>query len=182
MRENRLLRIWKGAPAMKIRNGILAVALAAAALLPGCHSVEHNRLPPAPVNLVFNTVADWDRYGTPGALSFREFIKTAAMRVPADYPYTATNQTGFGGILVCGDVYGAPVAYDLACPVEMKADVRIHVDTETNKGVCDRCGSTYDIFSNYGYPLSGPAAEHGYGLTKYYIGAGPNYEYMVVSR
>lgn len=163
-------------------TAISLISAAAAVLLPGCHKIDHNRLPPAPVHLVFQTVADWNLYGTPGAMDSREFIKTNDMRVPANYPYTALNQTGFGGILICGDVYGAPCAYDLACPVEMKADVRIRVDRETNKGVCDRCGSTYDIFSNYGYPLSGPAAEHGYGLERYYIGAGRNMEYMVVSR
>lgn len=159
-----------------------AAAALAVMALSGCHPINDDRLPPAPVHLTFNTVADWDRYGTPGALSSRMFIKTETTRIPADYPYTALNQTGFGGILLVGDIYGAPVAYDLACPVEMKAEIRIHVDTETNKAVCDRCGSVYDIFSNYGYPLQGPAAENGWGLTRYYVGAGRNNEYMIVTR
>lgn len=164
---------------MKIR---IPAALMLAAVLAGCHHIDNDRLPPAPVNLVFNTVADWDLYGTPGALSSRRFIKTNELRIPANYPYTALNQTGFGGILICGDIYGAPVAYDLACPVEMKKDIRVRVDSEINKAVCDRCGSVYDIFTNYGAPVSGSAAENGWGLTRYYIGAGRSNEYMVVSR
>jgi len=157
---------------------VIAIGLVVAA----CHHIKNDRLPPVPVNLVFYTVSDWDLYGTPGALSSKEFVKTPELRIPEDYPYTALNQTGFGGILLVGDIYGAPVAYDMACPVEMKSDVRIHVDHETNKAVCDRCGSVFDVFTNYGYPLSGPAAESGWGLTRYYVGAGRNNEYMVVSR
>lgn len=149
-------------------------------MLTSCKHLDDQRIPPAPVNLTFNTIAEWNRYGVPGALSHKRYIKSE--RIPADFPYVALSHTGFGGILLVGDILGAPRAYDLACPVECKADVRIIVDTETNKAYCPKCGSIYDIYTNYGQPLSGPALDYGYGLQKYYVGAGNSGEYMVVMR
>lgn len=155
---------------------ILAVMIA----LVGCHHLDTNRIPPAPVRLTFYSVAEWNVYGVAGALNHKRYIKEN--RVPADYPYTALTQTGFGGVLIVGDVLGAPRAYDLACPVECRADVRIVVDDEALNAYCPKCKSVYSIFTNYGQPLSGPAAEMGYGLQQYYVGAGGQGEYMVVTR
>lgn len=150
------------------------------AITAACHHIDDDRIPPAPVRITFNTVSDWDIYGTPGALDTRIFIKQE--RIPRDFPYTALTETGFGGVLLCGDIFGAPVAYDLACPVEMKADIRITVDKDASNAYCPHCGSVYDIFSNYGHPISGEAAERGYGLQRYYAGAGSAGEYMVIHR
>lgn len=146
----------------------------------GCHRLDTKRIPPAPVWVAFNTVADWNMYGVPGAMTHRRFIKEE--RVPGNFPYTATSHTGFGGLLIVGDVHGAPRCYDLACPVECRADVRIRVDTDILQARCPVCGSVYDIFSNYGVPVAGKAAELGYGLQQYYIGAGSQGQYMVATR
>ena len=148
--------------------------------LAGCKHLDDDRIPPAPVRLEFRTVADWNLYGVPGALGYRRYIKSE--RIPANFPYVALSQTGFGGVLIVGDILGAPRAYDLACPVECKADVRIVIDEEASKAYCPKCKSVYDVFTNYGQPLSGPALEYGYGLRKYYVGAGSQGEYMVVTR
>lgn len=150
------------------------------AMSPSCRHLDDQRIPPAPVRLEFRDVSEWNTYGVPGALNHRRYIKSE--RIPSNFPYTMLSQTGFGGILIVGDILGAPRAYDLACPVECKADVRIVVDAEAANASCPVCHSVYDVFSNYGQPLSGPAHEYGYGLQKYYIGAGPQGEYMVVSR
>ena len=150
------------------------------AAITGCSSIEDDRIPPAPVSLTFRTVADWDMYANPAALEYKMFIKE--QRIPSNYNYTAISETGYGGILLVGDAFGMPLAYDLACPVEMRKDVRLKVDTEKNEAYCPNCGSRYDIYANYGSPLSGKAAEHGYGLQKYYVGAGAAGEYMVVTR
>lgn len=158
----------------------VAALLTAVVAVTACHTLDDDRIPPMPVRLTFNTVADWNRYGVTGALDHKRFIKDE--RVPSDFPYVALSQTGFGGILLVGDVHGAPRAYDLACPVECKRDVRITVDTEINKARCPKCGSVYDVYTNYGHPLEGPAAELGYGLQQYYVGAGAQGEYMVVMR
>lgn len=158
----------------------LAAVILAITGLAACHTLDDDRIPPMPVRLVFNTVADWNVYGVTGALDHRRFIKEE--RVPSNFPYVALSQTGFGGILLVGDVNGAPRAYDLACPVECKRDVRIVVDTEANNAYCPKCRSVYDIYTNYGHPLAGEAAERGYGLQQYYVGAGSQGEYMVVMR
>ncbi|MCM1450284.1 MAG: hypothetical protein NC082_08065 [Clostridiales bacterium] len=150
------------------------------ALSTACDHIDNDRIPPAPVRLSFNTIAEWNTYGVPGALDYRRYIKSE--RQPANFPYTALSQTGFGGILIVGDILGAPKAYDLSCPVECKTDVRIVVDEEASKAYCPKCHSVYDIFTNYGVPLSGPAHDYGYGLQQYYIGAGSQGEYMVVLR
>lgn len=147
----------------------------------GCDRVDSDRLPAMPVNIVFQTVGVWDYYGVPGALETRRFIRTQKEQLPADFPYTVSTYTGFGGVLLCGDLYGNPVAYDLSCPVECRADVRIEVDRTGNVAYCPVCGSTYSIFENYGSPLSGLAAERGYGLQRYKVRMGAN-PYCLISR
>ena len=145
-----------------------------------CSSIEDDRIPPAPVSLTFRTVADWDMYANPAALEYKIFIKE--QRIPTNYNYTAISETGLGGILIVGDVMGMFLAYDLACPVEIKKDIRLKIDSEKHDAYCPVCGSRYDVFANYGSPTSGTAAEKGYGLQKYYVGAGNSGEYMVIRR
>jgi len=163
-----------------MQRTVLFLLLATVIMLSACKHIDDQRIPPAPVRLEFNTIHEWNTYGAPGALNHRRYIKSE--RIPGNFPYTMLSQTGFGGILIAGDILGAPRAYDLACPVECKADVRIEVDIEAANAYCPKCHSVYDIFNNYGQPLEGPAHEYGYGLQKYYIGAGSQGEYMVVTR
>ena len=163
-------------------NKLLRILFSLVAVMPlvACHSVDDDRLPPAPVRLTFYTVAEWNLYGNPAALEYKMFIKE--QRIPSNFNYTAISETGLGGILIVGDVMGMFLAYDLACPVEIKKDIRLKIDSEKHDAYCPTCGSRYDIFANYGSPTSGPAAEKGYGLQKYYVGAGNSGEYMVVRR
>ncbi|MCM1517306.1 MAG: hypothetical protein NC117_01515 [Pseudoflavonifractor sp.] len=144
---------------------------AATALLTAtsCESIDDERIPPVSVRIDLSNIGLWHTYGVPGALDHREFIRNATPPVPIDFPYTALTYTGFGGILLVGDISGAPVAYDLACPVECKADIRIRVDAAASDAYCPVCGSHYDIFSNRGYPTSGPAAKDRYGLQVYHV-------------
>lgn len=158
---------------------ILFVVLLVTLPLVGCDRLDDERIPVAPVHVSFTTVADWNTYGIGGALDHRRFIKEE--RIPQNYPYSAISATGFGGVLLVGDVNGVPVAYDLACPVECKREVRISLDTDEMIGECPVCHSTYDIFSLGGHPLSGRAAEMGYGLRRYTVGPGGGGEYMLVS-
>lgn len=74
------------------------------AAITGCSSIEDDRIPPAPVNLTFRTVADWDMYANPTALEYKMFIKE--QRIPSNFNYTAISETGLGGILIVGDVMG----------------------------------------------------------------------------
>lgn len=161
----------------------LALFFLTVALLLGtsaCDSLDDTRVPGMPVHLVFNSVADWHTWGPGGATDTRRFIISDSERVPAGYPFTALDRTGFGGILLVNDVNGNILVYDLACPVECKSIVRIKVDTESLTAECPQCHSTYDIFSLYGHPLSGPAAREGYGLRRYHASPGVS-PYMVIT-
>ncbi|MCD8386925.1 MAG: hypothetical protein LUD17_08540 [Bacteroidales bacterium] len=159
---------------------ILSVLLCAVGLS-SCHSIDDDRIPPATVYVPFSTIGDWNVYGVAGAGSYRYFIKS--QKKPSGYPYTALSGTGFGGVLLVGDVFGNPVAYDMCCPVECRSDTRIRVIESELIAECPTCHSTYDVFTtNYGYPLSGTAAERGYGLKRYYVISGSNGEYMVITR
>lgn len=130
-----------------------------------CHSVDDDRIPYAPVNIPFNTPAMWETCGVTAALQHRSFQRDRG--IPSNYPYTSLTYTGFGGVLLCGDIMGNPVAYDLSCPVERNRTVLIIVDEESANAYCPRCGSVYDIFSNFGVPLAGVAAQKGYALRRY---------------
>lgn len=132
-----------------------------------CHSVDDERIPVAPVNVVFSTVADWDVYGVAGAMQSRRFIRE--LKEPSSYPWTAQTFTGFGGILLVSDVMGETMAYDLACPVECKKDVRVFVNDEM-LAECPGCGSTYNVLSLHGAPVGGSAAQNHYGLRTYHVG------------
>lgn len=137
-----------------------------------CQRIDDDRLPPVAVNVVFTTPGVWALYGVGGALEWKRFIRTRTLTVPADFPYTAASYTGFGGLLLVGDLYGNPLAYDLACPYEARADVRVEINPEANDARCPVCHSTYDVFGGQGRPTSGPAAQRGYGLTRYRVAEG----------
>lgn len=149
-------------------------------LLSGCHHIDDDRIPPAEVNISFTTIGDWHTWGVAGVGQPRAFI--LGLKEPSGFPYTALSRTGFGGVILMGDIHGNPVAYDMACPVEARSDTRIHFVPETMKAECAVCHSTYEVVTNYGQPLSGPAAEKGYGLRRYHVGPGIGGEYMIITR
>lgn len=134
------------------------------------------RIASFPAYLDFATSAAWSLYGVQ-PFGYRYFNKSE--HLPADFPYTENSATGFGGILLVADVNGTVRAYDAACPVEGKADVRVHVDTELMQAVCPKCGSHFDIFTYKGTPLSGVALEKKYGLKNYKATKNANGGYVI---
>ncbi len=161
-----------------MKFSLLFAACLAATIFTGCDHLDDDRIPVLPVRVGFTTVGDWNVSGVGGALDYKRFIKE--QNIPASYHYTDLSATGFGGVLLVGDVMGRPAAYDLACPVECKRDVRIFINTDEMVGECPECHSKYDVFSLGGHPLSGPAASDGYGLRRYNVGASST-EYMLIS-
>lgn len=161
---------------MRLRFAAIVLAAAVAAVS-ACHHLDDDRVPLMPVWLSFNTQADWTLYGTPAAMDHKLFVK--ADRTPANYPYTALDETGYGGVLLVCDVMGYPKAYDAACPVEVKRDVRVRINDDL-KAECPVCHSTFDVFSLDGHPLSGRAADEGWGLRRFSVGPGTRGETMVV--
>ncbi len=154
--------------------------IAITTLLTACDTVDDSRLPATEVHISFYTIGDWEKYGVTGAMDYKRFIKSE--RVPSDFPFTALTYTGYGGILLVSDVLGNYLAYDLACPYEARYDVRLTVNKQTNYAECPKCGSAYDVFLNQGTPVSGPALDKGFGLTRYKVGPGSGGDYMLVYR
>ncbi len=154
--------------ASKTLRRFFALALLAA-VLTGCDTIDDDRIPSVPVNVSFQSVGMWNTFGISGAMDYRMFINTTRDRVPVNFPYTVSMYTGYGGVLLVGDLYGNPVAYDLSCPVECSPNVRIVVDYDHNDAYCPECGSSYDIFSGLGNPTGGRAAEMGWGLRHYNV-------------
>lgn len=161
----------------------LHLTIFALGVLSACNSVDDNRIPYADVHLTFHTVGDWNIYGVKGsAADSRRYIFNQKEHVPSDFPYTVLDRTGFGGILLVTDVIGETLAFDLACPYECRANVRVEVPQGELYAQCPECGSTYDVFTNFGKPRSGPAADKGYSLTRYSVISGGATEYRVVTR
>lgn len=156
---------------------MVAIIVSAAMAFVSCHHVDGHRLHVGYVNITFLTVGDWNFYGVSGAAQHKRFILQE--KIPTGFPYTALSSTGVGGVLLCTTYTAEPVAYDLACPVECRSDVRVFVN-ENNEAECPRCHSRYYIFESPGHPISGPAAEDGFSLQVYRVGPGPRGEYMVV--
>lgn len=139
----------------------------------GCQSVDDGRIPSLAVNINVSPASVWQTYGVALYGSHRYFVPV--LHEPAGFPYLEQSATGFGGVLlVCGtDVFsgeaGVPVAYDLACPVERSARVRVRMEVADPLPVarCPECGSTYAVVDRGGSPISGPAATDRYGLRRY---------------
>lgn len=144
---------------------LLAVAVVLGAT--SCNDSNDQRVPLRTVRIFFITPGQWDVYGVSGATQWRVFTKSNPVQ-PAGFPYTALSATGFGGVLLVSDVLGAPMAYDLGCPVEAPQVVRIQVDTQAMVGRCPVCGSTFNIFYD-GNALSGAAAENHWPLRRYRV-------------
>lgn len=161
-----------------MKLSFFTAALVVAAIFTGCDHLDDDRIPVLPVRIGFATVGDWNVQGIGGALDHKPFIKEEG--IPSSYHYTALSATGYGGVLLVGDVLGNPMAYDLACPVECRRDVRVFINTDEMVAECPECHSTYDVFSLGGHPLSGRAAKEGYGLRRYNV-APSSTDYMLVS-
>lgn len=157
--------------------GFLAVVGLTALLLPGCNSVDNERIPNMAVNISLANTGVWNTYGVSGFGSNRSFIHTSTESLPSGFPYTGKSATGFGGVLLIEGIdalnpqIAAPLAYDLACPVERRADIRVHIDNDTYIAVCPQCKSTYDVTMGMGAPLSGEAAtgKYKYALKAYRV-------------
>lgn len=147
----------------------------------GCEKIDNHRIPPANVNILFNTIGDWQLYGVSGAGQTRDFIRQNGL--PAGFSYSVSEYTGFGGVMLVCDPNGEFITFDLACPVERNPEIRVAVDRQsTTAGIvrCPECGSTYDIYAK-GSPMSGDALKMKYGLEPYQVFVGnqmPPYAYI----
>lgn len=120
-----------------------------------CTQTEHSYFPSYPVYLELDLTFEDKELN--GVMAYKEYIlgKTSGLG--------ATERTGLGGVLVyhSGDGY---FAYDLSCPNETQASVRVEMDENGIYAVCPKCGSTYNVFEGYGRLEKGPATR---GLKQY---------------
>lgn len=152
---------------------ILILAFIALTGFTGCNTIDSYRIPSYAVNINLSPLSTWQTYGVSYFGDSRRFIRD--LREPAQFPWLEQTRTGFGGVLlVCGvDAFtneaNVPLAYDLACPVECRADVRVAMVNAEPLPVaeCPVCKSRYNVIEAGGRPVSGPAYEDGYGLRIY---------------
>ncbi len=120
-----------------------------------CSETEHDYFPSYPVYLELDlTFEDKDLNGV---MAYKEYIYGSTSGLGA------TERTGLGGVLVYHSVDGYH-AYDLACPNEAQARVRVKMDEDAIYAVCPKCGSKYNVFEGYGSLVEGPADQ---GLKRY---------------
>ena len=141
-----------------------------------CQSIDNERIPNMAVNISLADAGIWNTYGVSGFGSFRYFILSGSGNSqPSGFPYKYGSATGFGGVLLIegmdpfASTMAVPLAYDLACPVERKPDVRVKIDPDTYVAVCPQCKSSYDVTMQRGAPISGEAAtgKYRYALKSY---------------
>lgn len=152
-----------------------------------CNQLDDDRIPSLPVYINLSGAGMWNTYGVAGVGISRNFINSGSMVSPSGFPYNANSYTGFGGVLLIGGMDpfttepNVPLAYDLACPVERDANVRVAVDADNLEAVCPKCGSHYDVIMAGGSPVSGPALTGStkYGLRRYECSPGGNGGYII---
>lgn len=169
---------------------IIGISFVLFAFLTACQSVDNERIPNMPVNISLSNPGLWNTYGVSGFGSHRNFIYNPnGSSQPAGFAYKANSATGFGGVLLIegvdplSAVTAAPLAYDLACPVERTPTIRVEVENETYMAVCKQCNSVYDVTIGNGAPVSGEAAtgKYKYALKSYRVIPGSTGGYFITN-
>ncbi len=135
-------------------------------LVVACAKTEQNYFPTYPVYLELDL--SYEDKDLKSLMSYKKFIygQTSSL--------SAVERTGLGGVLVYY-AYDGYHAYDLACPYEVKASVRVDVDDNHIKAICPNCGSEFGIYENAGAVLKGPATQ---GLKRYNVSVNGNKLYV----
>jgi hypothetical protein len=111
----------------------------------------------------------------------RRNLNTINCLFPGDYyyitePQTASDRLGYGGLLLVRGFDDQYYAYDLACPVECRTDVRVGQPSEVLEVVCPQCGESYQLGFGLGTPSTGVSKE---GLKRYSVVVDVNSEVLV---
>lgn len=119
----------------------------------GCEGSYVSPVPEYPVSMSLNLTANYP--------AFKNSVNQYLMFTK---PVTVTDRIGYGGLLVCTGVmmddYGNSLyfAYDLACPHEADASIRIApLPDRLGEVKCPECGTVYNAGYGFGEPLSGPS-------------------------
>ena len=175
---------------MRHSIGIISLILIILLSSVSCQSLDDERIPNMLVNISLGDPGLWNTYGVSGFGSNRNFIYSpTGISQPVGFSYKTGSATGFGGVLLIegvdpfSSVTAAPLAYDLACPVERKADIRVSIDPDTYLAVCKQCNSVYDVTIQHGAPVSGIAltGKNKYALKSYNCIPGGNGGYYITN-
>ncbi len=132
----------------------LFIILTIAFTLFSCENVNiESPIPEMAVQLSFNIMQDAPELNVIGG--YKNFISAT----------TYGQYLGYGGIVVFHGFMEEFYAFDLACPYEIKNDVRVEVNM-AGVGECPQCGTQYDVGFGSGTPSSGPSA---FALKKYKV-------------
>lgn len=131
-----------------------------------CTKAENDWFPNYPVYLELDLAYEDKDLKAP--MAYKNFIygQTSGL--------SAVERTGLGGVMVYNG-YNGYYAFDLSCPYEKKASIRVEVDENHIKAVCLECGSEFGIYENAGAVLKGPATQ---GMKRYNVGMNGNKIYI----
>lgn len=134
----------------------LTSLLSLVCILSSCEDITESVVPSVKVEATLNTYTTDKELATPGG------HKLIPVRTN-ESPYV-----GYGGLLVVhGYLDNAIYAYDLACPVENKPNVKLSI-IEGIKAKCSQCGSEFDgVFYGNALPSAGKAKENKLILRSY---------------
>jgi hypothetical protein len=118
-----------------------------------CEGPYISPIPPYPVSMSLNLTA-----------SYPTFYDSSGQFLIFTKPIKATDRIGFGGLLVCTSVmrddFGNSIyyAYDLACPHEVDASIRVEpLPDGFGEVICPHCETVYNAGYGFGEPRSGPS-------------------------
>ena len=131
-----------------------------------CDHIDNKTLPRFTVRIDLGNIALWSTYGVNGMGDYRIFDRERG--IPANFPFNVNTYTGYGGVLLMMGME-APMAYDLACPVEASQNVILSINPENFEAVCPRCGSRFNPLTGAGGPLSGVAINSKVGMRQYRV-------------
>ena len=122
-------------------------------LLVSCKRTD--TFPYCPVFFVFNITAIAPELKAFGG--YKEFT------APLNY----SQRVGLGGVLVFHSMEDKYFAFDMACPNEQKANIKVHYNT-MGIAVCDSCGSQFLVSDGLGFVLKGQAKNPLHKYSVYY--------------
>ena len=157
--------------------------LVACVAVVGCDKINNESLPNYPVRIDLGEYGKWTTYGVHSLGEYRIFNREKGW--PSNFPYNVNTYTGFGGVLLFmgQDIDGspAPLAFDLACPVDHNPDVTVLIDSENLDAYCAKCKSRYDVITGLGGPKSGMAIDRKVGLNIYKVRPTSNGGYIITN-
>lgn len=142
------------------------IALLLLAVCASCDHIDNKTIPGFTVRIDLGSYALWNTYGVNGMGDYRIFSREK--KLPANFPYNVNTYTGFGGVLLMMGM-DTPLAYDMACPVEISQNIILSINPDNYEAVCPRCGSHFNPLTGDGGPVSGVAINNKVGMRQYHV-------------